>query len=159
MRTPDAARPRPEHQGWLALLGVPFLGVAFLGVAACRRDAPLLGATACSDAPLRTARAAPDVLAALRADGEARVIVALVSPPSEADPSADPARRRAEIARLQREVLACLGPDDFRQGQLFGSVPAISGTVLSEAGLSILLSHPHVRRVDLDPAGGGSSAR
>ena len=142
MRTPESVRPRPRRRGRLVLVGV-----ALLGVAACR------------EVPLPTAQAAPDVLAALRANGEAHVVVALVNPPSPADSPDAAAQRRAEIARLQREVLARLGPNDFVVRELFVSVPAIAGTVLSERGLSVLLGHPNVRRVDLDPAGGGSGGR
>jgi hypothetical protein len=102
------------------------------------------------------AAVAPDVRSALRTHGEAHVVVALVSPLGYDDPLADRNRVRAEIARLQQEVLASLDPRDYRSRHLLESVPAMSGTLLSERGLSTLLSHPHVRRVDLDAQGGGT---
>ena len=97
------------------------------------------------------------MLDALRASGEAPVVVALALP-ADAE-SGDPARRREEIARLQHDVLARLGPDDFRVRELYASVPAMAGMVRSRTALEVLEAHPAVAKVDLDPAGGGSGAR
>lgn len=105
------------------------------------------------------AKAGSDVLDALRANGEAQVMIALVSAPSQRDPRADPAQLRAEVARLQAEVLNDLDSTDYRSGKLFEFVPAMSGTVHSQRGLSVLLAHRNVRRVDLDTGGGGSGVR
>lgn len=105
-----------------------------------------------------SAAIAPEIRRALRMHGEAQVVVALVTPPGYDDPHADRNRLRAEIARMQREVLASLEPGDYRSRHLFESVPAMAGTLLSERGLTALLSHSHVRRVDLDAQGGATNA-
>lgn len=99
-----------------------------------------------------------DVVAALDAGREANVVVALRLAVDVAAPDADPTRRRAEIARVQADVLARLSADDYRSRMLFVAVPAMSGTVRTRAGLNALLAHPGVRRVDLDPGGTGSGA-
>ncbi len=99
--------------------------------------------------------AGPDVLSALRASGEAHVVIALVSPPQSGGPSGGVPSSAAAIARLQAEVLSQLGPEDYRSTQLFAAVPAMAGTLFSERGLQRILAHPHVRAVDLDPGGGG----
>ncbi|HSJ23933.1 MAG TPA: hypothetical protein VK929_04550 [Longimicrobiales bacterium] len=96
-----------------------------------------------------------DVLTMLRERGQAAVIVALVRPPGFGDPDADRASVNAVIARMQSEVISSIDSADFRARTRFESVPALAGTVLSERGLRQLLAHVHVRRVDLDPGGGG----
>lgn len=97
-----------------------------------------------------------DVLAMLRARGEAPVMIALTEPAGYADATADAAWIRSEIARLQAEVVAALDSADYRERHRFVAIPAMSGVVRSERGLEVLLSHPHVRRVDLDPGGTGT---
>ena len=99
-----------------------------------------------------------DVVEALGAGREAPVVVALRLPPDAEAADADPARRRAAIARVQAEVLAGLSAVDYRSRLLFAAVPAMSGTVRTRAGLAALLAHPSVRRVDLDAGGTGSGA-
>lgn len=122
--------------------------------------ASLLLILACHSRPTpHRAIAGPDVFESLRASGEARVVIALVSPPSQPTSGADASELRTEIAQLQLDVLSRLGPADYRAGQRFESVPALSGTLLSEKGLLTLLAHPNVRRVDLDPGGSGSVGR
>jgi hypothetical protein len=101
-------------------------------------------------------RVEPDVLTMIRAHGEAAVMIALTEPPGFGDPAADPERIRAHIARMQAEVLAALDTVDFRARHTFSSIPAMAGTLRTEQGLQTLLAHRHVRRVDLDPAGGGA---
>jgi hypothetical protein len=118
----------------------------------------------CALVALPACRSTPDpapprvdaaVREALRSDGEVRVIVAL-RPPHASDPSeGGAARHRAEIARIQDEVLSTLDPADFTLGHRFESVPALAGTVRSARGLRTLGEHPLVLRVDLDPEGGG----
>jgi hypothetical protein len=66
---------------------------------------------------------------------------------------------RAEIARVQQEVLSRLDARDFELGKRFESVPAIAGTLRTQRGLERLLADPRVRRVDLDVGGGGSVVR
>lgn len=99
-----------------------------------------------------------DVVAALRAHGEAAVMISLTEP-TGIDATVERARWQAEIARLQQSVLSRIGPEDFESRTLFLSVPAIAGTVRTERGLAILADHPNVRRVDLDEGGSGTSVR
>jgi hypothetical protein len=99
-----------------------------------------------------------DILAAIRARGEAGVLIALYEPDGFDDP-AQATQVRREIARMQDEVLAALDTNDFRPGQRFASVPAIAGTVRSERGLRALSAHPLIRRVSLDTGGTGSGPR
>lgn len=115
-----------------------------------------IAASAChSPAPVHPALVAPDVLGALRAHGQAHVVVALATSAQPRD-AAGGASARAAIARVQAELLSQLGPEDYRSTQLYAAVPAMAGTVLSERGLRRILAHPHVRGVDLDPGGGGA---
>ena len=104
--------------------------------------------------PSEHAKLGPGVRDALDRHGAARVVVSLATSVDAAG-AADP-RGRAEIARLQDAVLAGLDTTDFRLGQRYAAVPALAGTLRSRRGLARLLAHPAVRRVDLDPAGGGS---
>ena len=99
-----------------------------------------------------------DVVTTLRAKGEAAVMISLVEP-TGIDATVEPMRWQAEIARLQQSVLSQLVPQHFESRTLFTSVPAIAGTLRTERGLAILAAHPSVRRVDLDPGGGGASIR
>ncbi len=95
-----------------------------------------------------------EILAAIRTHGEAAVVVALVEPDGFEDPNQE-TRVRAEIARMQKEVLADIDITDFRSRVLFVSVPAIAGTVRSEQGLRALLGHRLILRVSLDSGGTG----
>ncbi|HUG42271.1 MAG TPA: hypothetical protein VMM12_17540 [Longimicrobiales bacterium] len=99
----------------------------------------------------------PDVLDAVRVHGRADVMVALVPPVGYDDAEPAGPRVRAEIARLQDEVLESLGAVHFTLRQRFVAVPALAGTVLSEEGLRALSAHPGVARVDLDVGGGGGT--
>jgi hypothetical protein len=100
-------------------------------------------------------RVEPNVLTMIRAHGKAAVMIALTAPPGFGDPAADRERVHADIARMQAEVLAALDTVDFRARRTFSSIPAMAGTLHTEVGLQTLLAHRHVRRVDLDPSGGG----
>jgi hypothetical protein len=102
------------------------------------------------------AEVSAEVMDVLRADGRADVMVALKLPPGfEAEPGSE--RLRAEIARLQDDVLASMDDGDFRVRQRFKAIPALAGTVLTERGLRRLSSHPGVVRVDMDAGGGGGT--
>jgi hypothetical protein len=105
------------------------------------------------------AKVGPGVLETLTATGSVSVVIALVEPASQSSAGEDREQLRGDIARLQSEVLDELEAPDYRGGVRFEFVPALSGTVLSRNGLSILLAHPKVRRVDLDAGGSGSSPR
>lgn len=136
-------RARTRWRGWRGA------AIAALLAAGCRASTPQPDLS----------RVSPDVVDTLRAGREAHVVVALALPAGADAPGVDPALLRAEIARVQADVLARLSPDDYRSRQLFAAVPAMSGTVRTRAGLTALLTHPSVRRVDLDPGGTGSGAR
>ena len=96
----------------------------------------------------------PGVRAAVQAGG-ARVVVMLVEPAVlSAAPTALPQVRTA-VAALQDGLLSGLKPADFALGLRLQAVPALAGTVLTEAGLNQLAAHPSVRRIDLDAGGTG----
>jgi len=115
-----------------------------------------LPGVSCHPAPeVDRERVQAEVLTTIRAGEEAAVMIALTPPPGFGDPAADQERIRADISRMQAEVLAALDTADFRPRQPFLSIPAMAGTLRTERGLRALLDHPYVRRVDLDPAGGG----
>jgi hypothetical protein len=97
-----------------------------------------------------------DILALIRARGEAAIMIALVEPAGYGRADTDVARIRADIARMQAEVLAALDTADYRDRLRYAAIPAMAGTVRTERGLSVLLAHPHVRRVDLDTGGTGT---
>jgi len=119
----------------------------------------LLALVACQTAmEANRERDQQEIVAAIRARGEAAVIVALTEPEGFGDP-AQATRVREEIARMQAEVLAAIDTTDFRPGQRFASVPALAGTVRSERGLRALSAHRLVRRVSLDTGGTGSRPR
>ena len=120
------------------------LGVGFLILAlACHAVSPM------NDAKL--GGSVRDVLAR---DGAVDVMVALVS---DAAPAGDTPAGRAAVARLQDSVLATVDTADFRVRQRYATVPALAGTLRSRRALDLLLAHPLVRRVDLDPGGGGTT--
>ena len=115
----------------------------------------LLAAVSCHlPASATSAVAGPGVLRALRAGGDAHVVIALVD---SAGAGADAASVRRAIARAQAEVLEQLPAADYRSTQLFTAVPAMTGTVLTERGLRRILAHPRVRRVDVDAGGRGGA--
>lgn len=96
----------------------------------------------------------PGVRAAVLAGG-ARVVVMLVEPAIlSTAPTALP-QVRAAVGAAQAGVLGQLKPTDFAAGVRFQAVPALAGTVLTEAGLAQLAAHPSVRRIDLDAGGTG----
>src|SRR5215213_8696523 len=64
-----------------------------------------------------------DVVATLRAKGEAAVMISLVEP-TGIDAAAEPRRWQAEIARLQQSVLSQVATQHFERRTLFASVPA-----------------------------------
>jgi hypothetical protein len=99
-----------------------------------------------------------EVLKTIRANGAAPVLVTLrTSLTHDPDAKSETEALRVEIARVQDEVLASLEHSDFRLRHRFATVPALSGTVLSERGLRTLSTHPLVDRLDLDEGGGGAS--
>jgi len=103
--------------------------------------------------PVSDPKLGPGVREALAGSGAADVIVALASD----SVAQDPASARTSVAGLQDAVLATLDSTDFRLRQRYDAVPAFAGTVRSLRALDRLLAHPLVRRVDLDPGGGGSA--
>lgn len=122
-----------------------------------RRTIPALAVllAGCQTLPIGEPEPHRAVLTALEADGEAQVVVALVSPAGHGEPDADAEEVRSEISRLQSEVLASVSPRDFQLRHRFETIAALSGTILTRRGLRDLLAHPNVRAVDLDPGGTG----
>jgi hypothetical protein len=118
--------------------------------------AALLLPLACQTPNPSESEAANPVLEVLREAGRADVLVSLVAPPGYGEPGADLEALRQVIGRMQSEVTGSLGPDQFRERQRFANVPALTGTVLSEAGLERLRAHPHVAAVDLEEGGTGT---
>jgi subtilisin family serine protease len=96
-----------------------------------------------------------DVLTTLRAEGSANVVIALNPPPSVQALVPNVAQLRNEVAQVQSRVLAAVNAQTYRARHQFRAVPALSGTILSEAGLRALAAHPDVRRIDLDVGGTG----
>ena len=105
--------------------------------------------------PEPSSKVGSEVFEGLRDNGEVRVVVFLTLPAEFAGPDADPAERREGIAQVQDDVLAALTASDYSAVQRFDSVPAVVLTIISEAGLAKLESHPDVEKVDLDTGGGG----
>lgn len=126
----------------------------------CLAAAMALVLPACSSmTAIDSGKVGSDVLSTLRARGSVPVAIALVEPAGYGSPQADTSRLRAEIARLQQQVLSRLDERDFRLGSRFQNVPAISGTLLTEQGLEVLVADSTVRRIDVDVGGGGSRIR
>lgn len=100
----------------------------------------------------------PGVVATLRTEQEAHVVVALVESESTKSSPINLATVKQDVAALQNDVLSSLSSADFRPRHIYQAVPALSGTVLSENGLLQLAAHPSVVRIDLDPGGSGSLA-
>jgi subtilisin family serine protease len=96
----------------------------------------------------------PGVREAIQAGG-ARVVVALARPAVLSAAPTDLARVRAAVAAGQDAVLAQLKPADFKLGLRYQAVPALVGTLLTEAGLDQLAALPTVQRIDLDVGGTG----
>jgi subtilisin family serine protease len=86
------------------------------------------------------------VYEALARGGTVRVIVALREPRSGV---ADLARRLAEVEATQENVLAGLGPSDFRMSQRWDAISALAGDV-STSGLARLVADPDVLKIDVD---------
>jgi hypothetical protein len=124
--------------------------------AACLAAVLALTALACrSISEGEFTQAHRDILAEIRNEGEASVMIALVEPPGFGDPDRAP-EVRAAIARMQSTVIAALDTADFRPRQRFLAVPAFAGTIRSERGLRALLSNSNVRAVSLDRGGTGT---
>jgi subtilisin family serine protease len=96
-----------------------------------------------------------NVVEALNGEGEAFVVVALVPPPAAQTQPIDLAVLMAEIGEAQSRVLAGVGTADFAVKDTFQAVPALTGFLRSESGLSQLAAHPEVMGIDLDVGGQG----
>lgn len=121
------------------------LWLSFNALSASRADAARAGD-----------KVGPGVQAALETDGSAQVVIALADPARPAAYAGDLAAWTAQVAALQEQVLTAVGPADFALKDRYRAVPALSGVLLSSAGLSALAAHPAVARVDLDVGGGGA---
>ena len=81
-------------------------------------------------------------------------MIALVTPAGAGDP-ANAQATRAEIARMQDDVIAAVDSTDFGVGTRYTSVPALAGVLFSERGLRRVRAHPFVLGVTLDTGGSG----
>jgi hypothetical protein len=97
----------------------------------------------------------PGVVAALTAEKQATIVVALNTPDAALEQPVDMARLTAEIRAMQTRVLAGVKTADFEVNHAFTAVPALSGRLRSEVALNALANHPDVRRIDLDVGGSG----
>jgi hypothetical protein len=104
----------------------------------------------------------PGVIEALKEQGSAQIMIALDQSGAEGAYSGQPgmgigmAAERSRIANMQNDILARLGFNDYEERHAFKSVPAMAGRLKSEAGLEVLVSNPHVVKIDIDVGGGGS---
>ena len=99
-----------------------------------------------------------EVVAALQAAPNARVVVSLSQPAALRAASVEPAAARAEVGSLRATVLGTLTAADFQETVPFQSVPALAGLVTT-AGLQKLAKHPSVVKIDLDVGGSGGLAQ
>ncbi len=100
----------------------------------------------------------PGVIEALHTAGEARIVIALVDYQATTLQRNDLANLRREVSSTQDDVLSALDVTDFRTEHRYQAVPALSGTLLTETGLTKLVQNPDVVRIDLDVGGTGSLA-
>jgi subtilisin family serine protease len=117
-----------------------------------------VGPAGAQSPPPDKAKIGPGVIEALRAEGEAMVIVALVAPPSLQARQINLPRLRQGVSTLQNGALSVLNAGEFRTKYKYSTVPALAGTLSSEAGLLKLAAHPNVARIDLDMGGKGDLA-
>lgn len=103
---------------------------------------------------LRSGRVDGDVVLAAAAEENVRVMVALATPPTRGQATAD---RLDAIATTIDSVLGTLPPDQFKLRHRFRYSAVFSGSIGS-AGLLALVGHPLVVRIDLDGGGGGALA-
>jgi subtilisin family serine protease len=134
-------------------------------VAACERTSQVLDPVGPPEAALSIARSGPKigpgVVEAIRQAGGADVVIALnLSAASlrSVDGPAGIERLRSQVGTLQQSVLQQVGPEEFGRVRRFQAVPALGGTVGSEAALQRLAADPLVRRIDLDVGGTGGLA-
>jgi subtilisin family serine protease len=113
------------------LLGAALLAVA-VGPAPGSNDPPRL-------------KAGPAVYDALAKGPTVRVLVALREPRAD---GRDLTRRLAEVEAAQGNVLAAIGPSDFRLSQRWDAISALAGDV-SASGLAKLVADPGVLRIDV----------
>jgi hypothetical protein len=104
---------------------------------AARRGAACFALLSCQSAiELEGGRVHPDVMTALRAEGQASVMIALADPVA-VDPAAGD-QDAAEIGRMQDSVLSVVDTTEFRLRVRYTAVPALAGTVMSAAALRAL---------------------
>jgi subtilisin family serine protease len=124
-----------------------------LAFAACDRAPELIepaDALASASAASQEERVGPGVREALRAEGGARIVVALEVPRGH-----ELGELRRNVAAAQDEVLRGHSDRELKIKHRYQHVPALAGTARSEAALARLASHPRVKRIDLDVDGTG----
>jgi subtilisin family serine protease len=106
----------------------------------------MIAAGLAAAAPALAQEVGVQVLEALRRGPRARVVVALREPET---PATSPEARAGEVESLQAGVLAALQPAEFRLTGRWTQVSALAGDLTAD-GLSALLVHSDVLRIDLD---------
>lgn len=146
MKGPTARRRLPVLVGIaLALIVVPLSQhwAQDQGVVQARPQTPL------------QAKIGPGVAQTVADSGNARVVIALETPQALQSGGRSLGEVREAVTRVQDEVLAGLQERDFLLQRRYETVPALAGTLRTEAGLERLAQQPSVRKVDLDVGGTG----
>ncbi len=100
----------------------------------------------------------PGVIEALQTENEAKVVIALLDSQAMKLQRNDLTNLRREVAVVQDSVLSSLDVADFHTKHKYQAIPALSGTLLTEAGLTKLMQNRNVVRIDMDVGGTGSLA-
>ncbi len=99
------------------------------------------------------------VIEALRTDKKAHIVIALTEPPMLKSQPNNLTVIRQEVAALQDAALSGIAPAEFTLKHKYQAIPALSGILLTEAGLRRLAAQPAIVRIDLDAGGTGSLAQ
>ena len=103
-------------------------------------------------------RAGTDLREAIRAQGEARVIVTLLPERGTSLPDASlPSRRGRSPRRRVEEVLRGIPASEIREARSLAAAPVFAARITGK-GLAALLADPRVSRVDLDGEVRGADA-
>jgi subtilisin family serine protease len=96
------------------------------------------------------------VLDALRSQGKAKVVIALIPLDITQIDRSSLDEIRNDIAGMQDKVLLSLKDAHFSVTHKYQAVPALAGEIFSERSLNDLAAHPLVAKIDLDVGGTGS---
>lgn len=103
-------------------------------------------------------RVGADVLESVRRDGGVRVVIALEAPLLTGRWTAPGTLEGMSqaVASVADRVLGRVTADEFQLAHRYAVVPALAGTLRTEAALARLAADPSVRRIDLDVGGTGA---